>query len=318
LRLGIGWLFFAGAWEKHQNKKFTSEPFLKQAKGPLAPFYLAEVPDVHDFRRWIEQPRKQTPPPEPTSDDPESAKKAAADAAQLKAEVYKNWEEAIVLDWGRLQQSVSSHFGFDNEQKTKAGKLLRYYEGKLHSYLEARANDLAAFRHDLYRDQPEQAQKRFLPEPVADADKDQRRAKAMEVRQWVVDAGNQYRKELAQLATEAQQKTYGELAVQRTTLEKFDQFLIYSHMAIGFCLLVGLLTRLASLGAAFFLLSVVATQPFWIDGSLSWISGPQAVMYQVILLLACLVLMASGAGRWAGLDYFFSIWRQTGAQKEST
>jgi len=316
--MGIGWLFFAGAWEKHQNHKFTSEPFLKQAKGPLAPFYQSGVPDVHDFRRLVEQPRKQTPPPEAKTDDPDDVKKAGEEALGLKKEPYQQWQEQIVRDWGRTQQAVSSHFGFDDDQKKEAGKLLQYYEGKLDSYLNTHGNDLAAFRHDLYLQQPEQQRKRFLPEPVVNENQDQRRAKALEVRQWVADTGDQFRTELVRLATEPQQKSYGELEVPRTSLEKFDQFLIYTHMAIGFCLLVGLLTRLASFGAAAFLLTVVASQPPWVEGSLSWVSGPQAVMYQMILMLACVVLMTSGAGRWAGLDYFFCNWRQMGSQKEST
>ncbi|MCE9556022.1 MAG: DoxX family protein [Planctomycetes bacterium] len=304
LRVAIGWLFFAGAWEKYHNAKFSSEPFLKQAKGPLAPYYLAGVPDVHGFRKYIEVPRQQVPEPKP--EEPNAAKAAPKETAKPQADLYQQWEKQIVQDWGREQQAVSAHFGFDEKQNEQATLLLRFYEGKLDAYLDGHANDLAGFRHDLYR----MIDKKPKPELPVDADMEQRRGAALAVRQWVADTGRKFRQELVELATAPQLKLYGEMRVTPSSLESFDRFLIYTHLAIGFCLLVGLLTRLASFGAAAFLFTVVATQPPWVDGSLSWISGPQAVMYQAILMLACVVLMTSGAGRWAGLDYFIHNWRQ--------
>lgn len=304
--MAIGWLFFAGAWEKHHNAKFSSEPFLKQAKGPLAHFYQAGLPDVHEFRKYVEVPRQQVPEPKPKPEDSNPAKVAPAETAKTQADLYQDWEKQIVQDWGRDQQAVFAHFRFDAKQNEQATLLLRFYEGKLDAYLDSHANDLAGFRHDLYR----MIDKQPKPELPVDADMEQRRAAAYAVRQWVADTGRKFRQELVELATAPQLKSYGEMPVVATSLESFDRFLIYTHLATGFCLLLGLLTRMASFGAAAFLLTVVATQPPWVEGSLSWISGPQAVMYQAILMLACVVLMTSGAGRWAGLDYFIHNWRQ--------
>jgi uncharacterized membrane protein YphA (DoxX/SURF4 family) len=61
--------------------------------------------------------------------------------------------------------------------------------------------------------------------------------------------------------------------------------------------LVALLTRLAAVGGALFLVAVIATQP-------PWMTGAAPTYYQTIELAGLIVLAATGAGRWAGLDYF--------------
>ncbi|MCE9546778.1 MAG: DoxX family protein [Planctomycetia bacterium] len=300
LRVAIGWLFFAGACEKYANKSFSSAPFLKQAKGPLAPLYQAGLPDVHGWNQEIEKPRQQVSNPYEKFDPEASPKEAQEKARGFVLEAYQPWQDQIVKDWGQTQQAAGTYYRFDDKQQKKAADLFLVYRGKLTSFLASKAEDLAGYRHDLYRMTLKQPQ----PELPTDPDMDTRKAAAGAVRSWVEDTERQYRADLIGVATSQQLKDRGELPVEETTLHKFDRFLIYSHFAIGICLLIGLLTRLASLGAALFLLSVVATQPPWIAGSLSW-TGPQAVMYQVIMMCACLVLMTVGAGRWMGLDYFF-------------
>ena len=69
-------------------------------------------------------------------------------------------------------------------------------------------------------------------------------------------------------------------------------------ISVGVCLLLGFLTRVASLAGALFLISVIASQP-------PWISDAAPTMPQVIELAGLLVLAATGAGRWLGIDYFF-------------
>jgi uncharacterized membrane protein YphA (DoxX/SURF4 family) len=300
LRVAIGWMFLAGGWEKHNNKKFTSEPFLRAAKGPLAPLYQSKLSDVHGFRKHIEQPAEQRPAPEGKPD----AKGGEATEAEHP---YKAWQDEIVQDWGRDRQKISDHFGFDKSQNEQADQLSRFYEGSLKDYLEKHSTDLAGFRHDLWRMQGKKPE----PEIPTDPNMQQRRDTALTIRQRVADQGNKYRTELAGLAKPEQEEGSGEMAVASSPIQSFDRFIIYSHIAIGFCLVAGLLTRLAAAGAVVFLLSVVASQPFWIANATPWVSGPNAVMYQVILMFACLVLMTSGAGRWAGVDYLlFGGWKK--------
>ncbi len=74
-------------------------------------------------------------------------------------------------------------------------------------------------------------------------------------------------------------------------------------VTVGVLLILGLFTRWASLAAAGFLFSVLLTQPFWIPGT-------TPTYYQAIEMVACLVLFATCAGRFGGLDYFFSGFRE--------
>jgi uncharacterized membrane protein YphA (DoxX/SURF4 family) len=86
------------------------------------------------------------------------------------------------------------------------------------------------------------------------------------------------------------------LASEETSLKKFDKFLMYSLIAIGTCLMAGFLTPIAALGGAFFLLSVMGTNPPWVMDALP-------IYEQAIECLALLVIATTLAGRWLGLDY---------------
>jgi uncharacterized membrane protein YphA (DoxX/SURF4 family) len=57
------------------------------------------------------------------------------------------------------------------------------------------------------------------------------------------------------------------------------------------------LTRIAAVVGALFLLGVILSQP-------PWLSDTAPTMFQIIEFVALLVLAGTGAGRWAGLDYF--------------
>jgi uncharacterized membrane protein YphA (DoxX/SURF4 family) len=104
--------------------------------------------------------------------------------------------------------------------------------------------------------------------------------------------------ELANLADESQQKK-GSLPSEKNSLQKQDTFVTYSLLAIGICLMIGLLTPFASLGGAAFLLSIVAAQPFWISGTVPTYN-------QYVEIFALLFLAVSCAGKYAGLDYVLS------------
>src|SRR5436190_16116145 len=56
LRLAIGWHFFKEGLSHRIDPTWTSEGFLKQAKGPLAANYQAVVPKFHDWDRLILAP----------------------------------------------------------------------------------------------------------------------------------------------------------------------------------------------------------------------------------------------------------------------
>ena len=80
-------------------------------------------------------------------------------------------------------------------------------------------------------------------------------------------------------------------------LAEMDRVVPWFDVAIGVCLILGLLTRPAAILGAMFLASVCASQ---------WPLSPGAmpIYNQAVEMLALLALAAIGAGRFAGLDYF--------------
>ena len=82
-----------------------------------------------------------------------------------------------------------------------------------------------------------------------------------------------------------------------------NKIIPWFDITVGVLLLLGLFTRWASLAAGIFLLSVCLTQPFWIQGA-------APTYYQAIEMVACFVLFAVHAGRFGGLDYFFTMGRR--------
>ena len=80
-------------------------------------------------------------------------------------------------------------------------------------------------------------------------------------------------------------------------LWKADRFVSWSLVTIGACLVLGLLVKFNAMGAACFLASVIASQPFWVPGA-------QATFNQWVELAAVLAIAALPTGGWSGLDFF--------------
>ena len=93
------------------------------------------------------------------------------------------------------------------------------------------------------------------------------------------------------------QRRLAATAVGPTRLWKADRFVSWSLVTIGAALVVGLLTKFHAVGGICFLLSVVASQPFWLPAA-------QATYEQWVEIAGLLVLASVPAGGWTGLDYF--------------
>jgi uncharacterized membrane protein YphA (DoxX/SURF4 family) len=93
---------------------------------------------------------------------------------------------------------------------------------------------------------------------------------------------------------------------QAARLEIVNKVVAWLTLGVGVCLLLGLFTRLAALAAGGFLISVMASQPPWMpDATTTYF------YYQLVELGSLSVLFVTGAGRWAGLDYFsYSIFHR--------
>jgi uncharacterized membrane protein YphA (DoxX/SURF4 family) len=77
-----------------------------------------------------------------------------------------------------------------------------------------------------------------------------------------------------------------------------DTLVKYTVLIVGILLILGLFTRLASLVGIGFLLSVLSTQPPWVPGA-----ETTYFYYQLVEVLALVVIIATAAGYFGGLDY---------------
>jgi len=93
--------------------------------------------------------------------------------------------------------------------------------------------------------------------------------------------------------------------------ELFDAAITYGLTAIGVCLVAGLFTRLACVGAGLFLVMVILSQPAW--PSIYPPAPPEAghallVDKNFVEMVACFALATTAVGRWGGVDFFLSHW----------
>lgn len=117
LRLAIGWHFFKEGVSHYTDPAWSSEGFLRQAKGPLADAYQSMLPDFHGWNRLMLAPLPDDhpadaqaeeatetpaadvskPKDEPKSDDKKSAEKKTAEkkteAADSNEQAQNTFEE---------------------------------------------------------------------------------------------------------------------------------------------------------------------------------------------------------------------------------
>ncbi|MEZ6095730.1 MAG: DoxX family protein [Pirellulaceae bacterium] len=78
-----------------------------------------------------------------------------------------------------------------------------------------------------------------------------------------------------------------------------DRIVPWFDFMVGISLILGLFSRYTSLLAGLFLLAIIATQP-------PWIANATPTFNQMVEMFSLFVLSVVGAGRFFGIDYFFS------------
>ena len=328
LRLVIGWHFFSEGLDKlaydpatgGYRVAFSAAGFLSQAKGPLAGLFHSQVSE-HGWQELLAAPRQNRPLTEE-----ESAAQAqwAADYARRRAAAqkasqpvpiefpphapYAEWASRIAVDWRAVLNTVTNSVGLTEEQRRQAAEAFVLRHQQLADYLAAESDAIAEYRHQLWRLEqwlaaPEARGVPFQQERIAAK---QAETAAM-ARTWV-DQVDQFEQEflvtLRQILTPEQQADAAMTAAMDSALTSPQQArLRWINLAatgltlgVGACLLLGLFTRTAAVLGALFLMAVIATQP-------PWIPGTESTIYQTIELVALLVVAATAAGRWFGLDY---------------
>ena len=290
LRLTIGWYFFESGRSKNLDRNFSSAGFLSQAKGPLAPLYQSGLPDSHDFSNHIGQPRVDSTNPH----------EAGTEAwVQFQREPFAAWQEQIVFDFGRVRQSAEDHYQYDTEQAGRADQVFAFYESRLDDYFAGNRDEIAAYRHELARlnDWKNNISAEDIPYQQDRIAAKQRELKstAASITSAVDAIEENFRDELTR---DADPNSAGRpMPKPSDTLASFERFLMVTHFLIGGCLGVGFLSRFAAASAGLFLLTVIVSQP-------PWIVGYSTIGYQLVMLIGCLLLVATPSGRWCGVDHF--------------
>jgi len=271
LRLTIGLHFLSEGVDKYRKPDWTAAGFFANAKGPFAEHFRQIV---WDYDGGFRLDRDRT-----------------------------------MRVWALYRDRIGEHFSFDERQKEEAQ---RNYAKAVQQYdyvIELNANEVEEFQLGVGR------LEELQQDPVRDGVSSlggQREAIRKELEQKIDPTLNQIdaiweNYETAQNAIASEEQLEENLAyslvrprLAMVDTSMMDSFVPYFDMALGWALLLGLFTPVAALVAAGFLGSVFLSQ-------YPPTAGPLSSHYPLIEGVACLVLASTGAGRFAGLDFFLHL-----------
>lgn len=272
LRITIGWHFlYQGLW-KLDNPSFTSAGFLSQAKGPWADDFHALIPDYYGYERLD--------------------------------------EKKLFAKWENLVERAKAKYSLTPEQQQRAAVALAAKKGLAQQFFVDNEEPLKNYFYDLNRwreagKDPHFNGTEFHKKRVYDKEK----SLLAQAGPWLnqMDSwGAEIKADIWSTLT-PEQRARGDLPVDEVSLAGMDQFITFTNIAIGLCLMVGLFTRFASFSGAVFLLSIVLSQPEWpgIYPPAPAAAGRSLVVTkEVVEMVAMFALAALPVGRWGGLDFF--------------
>jgi uncharacterized membrane protein YphA (DoxX/SURF4 family) len=301
LRLAIGWHFLVEGLDKLNSPSWTSEAYLREATGPLAPLFRDLAGDELMARLTI-GPDGELPKP-------------------------------LADGWAGYFDAFTTHYAVEGEQLKRARTILEQNESKARTWLTSETKLISK----PVPQGPPVVVPMTIPQRIeylrvkeAEADNieanyrsnfgrgafpglRQARAEAKQIRAELrvdLDRRTADFKKALEDVLESSQKASGPVPVPIrypwvwTRLEWADHLVKYGLLAVGGCLLGGLLTRTACVGGAGFLLLFFLAMPP-LPG---WPENPRAeghylfINKNIIEMLALLALATTRSGRWAGLD----------------
>ncbi|MEC7709707.1 MAG: DoxX family protein [Planctomycetota bacterium] len=285
LRIVIGLHFFLEGSSHLRDPSWSSAGFRKAAVGPLSSFLKADLPETGDWKNTVGQIQ-----------DADPAKVSNA-AAGWRASLVEQWKELGVRRERALR--ASGWTPPENWSNTSL-KAIESADKKLAEMLDDAQEDLLSYCREVIRLQEteESAMARDIPF-MRERVSTKQRELASQKAGWMAEADAVGRELVSTwnepLSTENRRRA--ESAVRPTRLWKADRFVSWSLTTIGACLVVGFLTKFNAMGGVFFLLSVVASQPFWLPAA-------QSTYEQWVEIAGLLVLASAPLGAWAGIDAF--------------
>jgi uncharacterized membrane protein YphA (DoxX/SURF4 family) len=303
LRLCLGCHFlYEGVWKIAHSDEFTAEPFLTQAKGPLAGFFYAMIPDVNA------QERLQIV-------DDNGKKRVNSDPIAARWNEYRqNLVNYLKPGNESDQAAVSAHQSFETDAEKTYNEFKKsleaYFAGNLDS-IEAYFGALERFENSAEARQSAPFQKRLLWTRMMEL--------RLEAQGWIaeIEAREQaYKNALFELMNQQQREKMASMPPdwkiwQWDRMKQIDFAVTYGLTAIGLCLMLGLFTRLAALGGAAFMCFVVMSQPAW---PTIYPPDPAVIGHALLInkdfieMVALLIIATTAVGRWGGLDFFVHRW----------
>ncbi len=285
LRLAIGWHFLYEGYYKWQSYRPTEHPagrwsaegYLRAASGPLAPHYW----------RLLDDPDGIAVLNDPSGDT-----------------LAQKWEEYV--------KRFGGFYGFEEKQFTDAKAKLDQKKQEASDWLKANERFITDYIRAAETLRAKETQKlaRFERQRLYD---DQLKGLAAQ-RSWLMGKVNGWTADLqdslvALLTNEQRAKAPVSATYpldpdwsEWSKLDWVNRLTIYGLMAMGLCLLLGLFTRLASLGAFVFLMSLYFAMPPLPGYPGTATGGGHYLLVNPHLIEALAVLAVSGSGRWAGID----------------
>jgi uncharacterized membrane protein YphA (DoxX/SURF4 family) len=334
LRLATGWHFYREGTKKlaynpdtgKVSLNFSAEAFLRNAEGPLRDTIRSQIPNFHNWEGLLAKPWQYRP----TTEEEEKQLKewqeeyaARRKAAEERDETppyefspelaYGEWATRIVADWQDMVDGVKAVQGMSEEQQEAAQAAMDARRTQLSDYLASQASDIVEWRHELWRLEQMEASPGAETVPFEQARITEKRAETTAATApWLAQVRAIERglhEDLRDLlsAEQLEDATVND-AYDTLLADKEGRDLHWMNLAItgliigvGVLLMLGLFTRLAAIGGLLFLLSVMAVSPPWLVKA----AGPiDPSYYQLVEMAGLLVLFASRAGQWAGLDFF--------------
>jgi len=282
LRIVLGLHFFLEGLSHLGDPTWSSAGFRRAAVGPLADWYRAVLPQTGAWSATI----------------------GAADGRPAE-EASRAWRESVVNGWRGLLEARHAKVPLAAEPRAAAEKLLEEADRELDAYLAGIADEIAVYRLEVGR----LAARRGRPEAGAvPFERDRLVRKSAELGAqaagWMAAAdaiGARLMGGWDAALESAADRRMAAAAAEPTALWKADRFVSWALVAIGACLIVGILVRFNALGGAIFLASVLVTQPFWVDGA-------QATYNQWVEAAALIVIATMPSGGWNGFEYFLKAW----------
>lgn len=286
LRIGIGWHFlYEGLWKAQAVPAFSSEPYWRAAKGPLAPLYQQlMLPDLYGEERLD--------------------------------------YETMSTRWKSLLEQFKAKYKLSPEQEADAEKALTLRTRQLQDYLDSTLEVYQATNADgetvegvIYfadlaklRRAEDNAEIQEVPYGRVRT-WDKHRELMSKSTPWIAQVESiedSYYGDLRSLL-DSSQRARGDWNEQPNLLARMDMVVIWFNIAVGGCLIVGLFTRLAAFSGAIFLITIIGAQPEWptIYPPAPPSSGHALLVNkEFVEMLTLFALATTHVGRWGGLDFF--------------